>query len=106
VSTDGGSLRRDYFEFLSRHNGAEGFLGTDRYIVLWSDLQLRELNEAYGVEDFAPSVLLIGTDGGDTAYGIDDATGRYVSVPIVGMSREALKDEGASFEEFLANTAS
>jgi hypothetical protein len=97
---------RDYVDFLSRHDGAEGFVGADRYIVLWSDLQLRELNDAYRVADFAPGVLLIGTDGGDTGFGIDEATGHYVSVPMIGMSRETLNDEGASFEEFLENRAS
>lgn len=97
---------RDYFEFLSRYDGAEGFLRTDRYIVLWSTLQIRELNHAYRVADFAPDVLLIGTDGGATGFGIDQITGRYMSVPMIGMSRKASKDEGATFEEFLERLAS
>jgi hypothetical protein len=104
-SADADPRLRDYSEFLSRHDGAEGFVGADRYIVLWGAQQLRELNVAYRVAEFAPSVLLIGTDGGDTGFGIDEATGCYVSVPMVGMSREALKHEGSSFEEFLANRA-
>lgn len=97
---------RDYVEFLTRYDGAEGFVGADNYIVLWSASQLRELNEAYRVADFVPGVLLFGTDGGDIAFGIDEATGRYVSVPMVGMAREAIRSEGASFEEFLENRAS
>jgi hypothetical protein len=97
---------RDYLEFLSSYDGAEGFLSSGRYIVLWSALQVRELNDAYRVADFAPGVRLIGTDGGDTFFGIDETTGRYVSVPIIGMSREALKDEGGTFEEFLQRRAS
>lgn len=96
----------DYADFLRRHDGAEGFVDDDHYIVLWSASQLRELNDAYRVADLAPGVLLFGTDGGDTGFGIDKIGGRYVSVPMVGMSREALKDEGASFEEFLENRAS
>lgn len=97
---------RDYAEFLLRHNGAEGFVSGNSYVALWSAAQTRELNEAYRVAEFAPGVLLFGTDGSDTGFGIDEATGRYVSVPLVGMSREALRDEGASFEEFLESRAS
>ena len=97
---------RDYAEFLLRHDGAEGFIGSDQYIMLWSAFQLRELNAAYRVSDLMQGVVLIGTDGGDTAFGIDEATGRYLSVPIVGMSREMVRDEGASFEEFLESRAS
>ena len=97
---------RDYSEFLARYDGTEGFLAPDRYIALWSALQVRELNEAYRVAEFAPSLILIGTDGGDTGFGIDETTGRYVSVPMIGMAREAFNNEGASFEEFLANLAS
>lgn len=96
---------RDYAAFLLRYDGAEGFVGSS-YIALWSAAQTRELNEAYRVAEFVPGILLVGTDGGDTGFGIDEATGRYVSVPMIGMSREALRDEGASFEEFLENRAS
>jgi hypothetical protein len=94
---------RDYAEFLARYDGAEGFLCSDNYIVLWSALQICELNFAYRIADFVPAVILFGTDGGDTVYGIDEATGRYVSLPLIGMSNETLRDEGASFEEFLEN---
>jgi len=97
---------RDYSEFLLRYDGAEGFVGTDNYIVLWNALQIGELNDSYRVSDFVPRIILIGTNGGDTGFGIDESTGRYVSVPLIGMSHEALRDEGASFQEFLENRAS
>jgi hypothetical protein len=94
---------RDYGEFLSRYDGAEGFVGVGQYLVLWSAEQIQELNAAYRVAEFAPGILLFGTDGGDTGFGIDEITGRYLSVPLIGLSRDAAKDEGSSFEEFLEN---
>lgn len=92
----------EYSEFLRRHNGAEGCIGPQQYLSLWSAEQVAELNAAYGFAEWAPDVVLIGSDGAGTGYGINRVTGRYVSVPFVG-SAEDMLDEGASFEEFLQN---
>lgn len=95
----------DYGEVLTRYNGLEGFVGSDQYLQLWKAEDIVGLNAAYHVEDFVPGINLIGTDGGDTGYGIEAATKYYVSVPLVGMSRKAVRDVGASFEEFLEKLA-
>jgi len=93
-----------YRDFLRLHNGGEGFIGPDRYVILWRAEQLQELNAGYSVGEFLPGVLLIGTDGGDTAYGIDDNS-QYVSVPIVGMALDEVQVIGSSLEQFLQRIA-
>lgn len=95
----------DYADVLARYNGLEGFVGSEQYLQLWKAEDIVGLNAAYHVEDLVPGVNLIGTDGGDTGYGIQSATRHYVSVPLVGMSRNAVRDVGASFEEFLERLA-
>lgn len=95
----------DYEDVLARYNGLEGFVGSDQYLQLWKAEDIVGLNAAYHVADFAPGIDLIGTDGGDTGYGIEATTRHYVSVPLVGMSRNAVRNVGANFEEFLEKLA-
>ncbi len=95
----------DYADVLARYSGLEGFVGSEQYLQLWKAEDIVGLNAAYHVQDFAPGIDLIGTDGGDTGYGIDTATKRYVSVPLVGMSRNEVREVGANFEEFLEKLA-
>jgi hypothetical protein len=91
----------DYADVLKRFNGCEGFVTPEQYLVLWSVEQISELNAAYRVADYASGIVLLGTDGGDTGYGRDKATGRFGSVPLIGMSRASFKEMGDSFEDFL-----
>ena len=95
----------DYAEFLRRFNGIEGFVGPEQYLMLWRAEQVEELNTAYATAEHLPGVLLIGTDGSDTGFGVD-AGGRYKSVPLVAMSLAEIRDIGGSFEEFLERIAS
>lgn len=39
------------------------------------------------MHEFLHNIILIGSDGGDTAYGID-ASGRYIEMPFIGMADE------------------
>lgn len=95
----------DYAEVLARYNGLEGFVGEQQYVQLWKAEELEALNKAYGVNSYLQGVTLFGTDGGGTGYGVDSTTKRYVSVPLVGLSREALQDGGGTFQEFLSKLA-
>jgi hypothetical protein len=53
----------DYVSFLTATNGGEGMIG-DTYIMLWPVEELEELNAACEVKEFAPELLLIGSNGG------------------------------------------
>lgn len=95
----------DYAEFLLRSNGLAGFVSAEQYVILWRAEELPDLNEAYAVREFLPHATLVGTDGGDTGYGYDLETKRYLRVPLVGMSPETAEDMGGSFEQFVARLA-
>lgn len=45
-------------------------------------------------------IVLIGSDGGDEAYGID-VNGRYIEVPFIGMDDEEVKIIAGDFDGFI-----
>lgn len=92
----------DYKEFISFSNGAEGSIG-ENYLILWSIDEIIELNEAYGVNDFANGLVLFGSDGGDAAFAFDTRTkeSHIVTVPFIGMDLEAVKNCSKTFNGFL-----
>ena len=98
----GTSLPEDYRRILRESNGAEGFFGNERYLVLWRTSDIASLNASYSVQEFLPGVILFGTDGSDTGYGFTRSAGvQYVSVPLVGMAPEEMLLLGSSFSDFL-----
>lgn len=94
----------DYKQFIEVFNGAEGEIGENSYIVFWSVEDLIELNEAYEVKEFAPGLILIGSNGGDTAYAFDMRfeSKPIVEVPFIGMDLDEVKLCANTFEDFLS----
>ena len=99
----GVDLPRDYVEFLRRSDGGEGLVGPNAYVILWQLSELAELNNAYQVEEYAPGLLIFGSNGGGDAYAFDTlASGMpIVSVPFVGMERSLVRTLAPSFNDFL-----
>ena len=93
-------LPEEYKAFLQVSNGFNDELGKG-YLVLWS---VSELVEAGGYEifEFSADRLLIGSNGGPTAYGI--VGGDYISIPFVfsGPWQDEIRVLGRTFEDFLA----
>jgi len=110
VRTSAESLRMelpiDYASFLGHYNGGEGFIG-ETYLILWKAEELAEMNAAYQVDEYAPGLLLIGSDGGGEAFAFDTRNLPWVvvQVPFVGMDLRYAKQLGASFEDFLNRLA-
>jgi hypothetical protein len=77
----------DYVHFLQRMNGGEGFIGDHAYVALWRVEELGERNAGYEVAEFAPGLLLFGSNGGGEAFGFDIRTGQFriVAAPFIGM---------------------
>lgn len=92
----------EYVKFLLHSNGGEGPIG-DNYLQLWGVEELIEDNEAYSVEEFAPGLWIIGSDGGDTAYCLDTRSKEmpFVSMPFIGMDLDEVESCGSTFKEFL-----
>lgn len=94
---------QEYYDFLLISNGGEGAIGQS-YLILWKIEDLIELNDAYGVEEFAPGLLIIGSDGGDTAYCIDIRSDikPFVQVPFIGMDLSEVQGCSNDFKGFLS----
>ena len=98
------SERYKVFEDYLQHTvSGEGMVGENNYLSLWEKNDIEELNNNYETQEFLSNVLLIGSDGGDTAYGID-VNGKYIEVPFVGMDDEEVEiiaDDYDSFKDYV-----
>src|SRR4051812_46044333 len=85
ASETGVLLPDDYVAFLQVSNGLEGAAGESSYIRLWPVNDLVVHNRGYRISTFAPNLYLIGTDGGDIAYGFrrDSPRTEYIQVPFI-----------------------
>jgi hypothetical protein len=92
----------DYVAFLGATNGGEGMIG-ETYLMLWPVEEIMKLNTSYQVDEFAPGLLLFGSDGGGEAFAYDTRTNPWqvVKIPFVGMDLEDVEVLSPSFEEFL-----
>lgn len=83
----------DFKEFIRTYNGLEGEIGNNSYLVMWSLEDMIKLNEAYAINEFAPGLLLFGSDGGDTAYGYDYRNNKYniIQIPFIGLELNELE---------------
>jgi len=100
-------LPGDYVEFILSSDGAEGPVGEQGYLRLWSLQEILELNEGYHVSEFAPGLLLFGGDGGDVGYAFDTRSNTLpiVQVQLSDMSLESAKPFERTFTEFLKKLA-
>ena len=101
------TLPEQYRAFMRISNGAEGFIADRSYISIWPLEEVKSLNEAYAVNEFAPGLLLFASDGGDTAYAFDMRSHLMpiVKIPFVGMSLEAVESCASTLLEFLKHLA-
>ena len=89
-------------KYINSFCSGEGMIGENSYLMLWEKAEVEELNDIYEVNEFMSDCILIGSDGGDIAYGIDKE-GRFFSVPFIGMSNDEISYLGNTFAEFLEN---
>ena len=100
-------LPHDYIEFLRASNGGEGFLGQN-YVMLWRVEELKPLDDSYEVAQYAPKLLLFGSNGGGEAYAFNMRVSPWavVKVPFIGMGdAQSAILLACSFAEFLNNMA-
>jgi len=101
-------LPSPYLDLLGKTNGVEGFVMDNSYLILWPAEDVRKNNEGYSVDEFAPGLMLIGSNGGVTAYGFDTRrrTGEIIEVPFIGMSLDEVRAAGKDLEDFLRRIGS
>jgi hypothetical protein len=93
----------DYVDFMLKTNGGEGPLGKENYLRLWKIEELPKHNEGYLVNENAPGLVIIGTDGGGTAYGYDfrKKEPKIVEIDFIGMDIEEPHYSTYDFLEFI-----
>ena len=91
---------KPYENYLGQSLSGDGMAGENSYLLLWKKSEIEELNDMYETHEFLSGVILIGSDGGDMAYGID-INGRYIEVPFIGMADEKIKVIGNNFDDFI-----
>jgi len=97
------ALPDDFSSFLTVANGGEGMIG-DNYLILWRTEELAELNDAYQVSEYAPGLLIFGSDGGGEAFAFDTRCSPWsvVKIPFVGMDLNDARPLASSFAGFLS----
>jgi hypothetical protein len=83
-------LPEEYRAVMRASNGGEGFMGK-QYLVLWKAEDILRRNKECEVEEYAPGLLLFGSNGAGEGFAFDlrDKKMPIVVVPFIGMS---LKD--------------
>jgi hypothetical protein len=101
--TLGIKLPSEYVQFVKKSNGTEGFVGEDSYLMMWPVEELPAMNVSYEVQEYAPGLLLFGSDGGGEAYAFDLREERQpiVRVPFVGLSLDDVIPVADTFSGFL-----
>ena len=94
------TLPKDFLDFFIKSDGAE-IRTEDYYVLLWPISEIMQLNEDYGVEEYAPGFFLFGSDGGGNAYAIEKATGFIFELPFIGMSKDEAIFKSKTFTDFI-----
>lgn len=94
-------LPEDYLEFLQTANGADGELASGAPVVFWKAELLAQVNHEANIGEWMPGCFVIGSDAGDTLYGIDLRTDappeRYLETDDVGMDWNSIFWRGNTF---------
>lgn len=86
--------------FLKDMISGHGMIGENSYLMLWKSSEIEELNDAYEVQKFLSDIILIGSNGGGLAYGLN-SNGEYIEVPFIGMDDGEVEVIAKSFDEFI-----
>jgi len=90
-----------YKRFLQHANGGEGPIGPASYAQLWLVDDLVDNNNGYEVNQFAPGIVLFGSNGGGEAFAFDyRAKPQIISIPFIFEFEYALVI-GLDFDAFL-----
>jgi hypothetical protein len=96
------NLPPGFIDFYKETNGAD-IEKDEKFIFLWELTEMIQLNEDYGVEEYAPDFFIFGSDGGGTAFAINKNAGDIYEMPFIGISKDEAKYIGKIFKAFIEN---
>lgn len=93
---------KEYVDFMKEYNGGEGQIGKS-YLAIWPIDQIAQLNDAYAVKEFTPSLVYFGSDGAEIAYAFNYNSENIsiVEFPFESIDIKDAKYCGSTFIEFL-----
>jgi SMI1 / KNR4 family (SUKH-1) len=91
----------EYREFLQATNGAEGSVGANSYLVIWSTGEVVSLNESSPIGLDHPHLLLIGSNAATGKFAFDTRTYPMVIVEVDDYDPGYFELRGGNFVEFV-----
>lgn len=77
-----------------------GPVGDNGYLILWEKDILEKRNDDYMVSEFLDDVFLIGSDGGENAFGVNIKK-QFIVVPFFDMRNENICVLANTFDGFI-----
>lgn len=93
-------LPDDYLDFMRESNGGEGGIRKGQWLRLWPIEEINQANIDYKVAEYAPDLLLIGSNGGSLGFGIKRKERIFVAVDMYD-NDDDVYTYGESFKSFL-----
>jgi SMI1 / KNR4 family (SUKH-1) len=95
-------LPKDYEEFLLVSNGVSGFV-CKSYLIIWPVEDIQEINLLASINEFAPGLIMFGSNGGGESYAFDARQSilSFVEFYDMEMSPDKIRFCGYTFHEFL-----
>jgi hypothetical protein len=100
------NIDKDFIEFIKTHNGAEGNIRKNNYILFWNVEQIVLLNPYYEDNKESEELFFFGTNGSNLGYAFNKRNGKIVSIDFLDISRiepDVIADTFLSFLNVLAN---
>jgi hypothetical protein len=95
------SPAEDYLDFMKEANGAEGNVGRNAYLAIYSIQEMKTLNT--GTQTLEPQLLFFGSNMGGEGYAFDlSRPGKpIVAIELDTLDRRYADDMGSSLLQFL-----
>lgn len=78
-------LPEDYIDFMRNKNGGIVRFKNGVCLDLWKSEKLKDLNDGYHTNEFAPGNYIIGSNGGGTAFAINKYDKTFIEFEFIGM---------------------
>jgi len=94
-------IDKDYLGFIKKHNGAEGFLSRDNYLLLWNVEDLTALNPYYKDDPECKNYFFFGSDGSNLGYAFDKSNSDVIAIDFLEIGTTEPKFIATSFKLFI-----